>query len=122
MDMRVVEAGEDAAAAQIDDVGRRKCRLVHADAAGDPLAGERERTRNRHRRLERADDAVFEDHGATTVTGIVSSLADPSGLTARTVSWCDPGVSRVVSHSAPLPPKTNGSQVDVQRSLPSISH
>ena len=35
-----------------------------ADAAGDPVAGDRERPRDRQRRVERADDAVLEDHGA----------------------------------------------------------
>ena len=62
--MRVGEAGEDAAAAEIDDLRRCERGLVRADAAGDPVAGDRERPRDGQRRVERADDAVLEDHGA----------------------------------------------------------
>ena len=43
MNVCVGEAGEDAPAAEVDDVRRRERRLVSTDAAGDPLAGDRER-------------------------------------------------------------------------------
>ena len=38
MDVRVGEGGEDAAAAEVDDVRARERGLVHADAAGDVRA------------------------------------------------------------------------------------
>ena len=41
--VRVGEAGEHAAAAEVDDLGGRERGLVRADAAGDPVAGDRER-------------------------------------------------------------------------------
>ena len=47
--MRVGEAREDAASAEIDDVGRRQRALVGADAARDAVAGDRERPRERER-------------------------------------------------------------------------
>ena len=62
--VRVGEAGDDAAAAEIHDLRRCERRLVSADAAGDPVAGDRERPRDGQRRVEGADDAVLEDHGA----------------------------------------------------------
>ncbi|MEZ5099129.1 MAG: hypothetical protein R3C15_04875 [Thermoleophilia bacterium] len=60
----VGEAGQDAAPAEVDDVGRRERRLVRPDGARDELAGDRERTRPRQLRIHRADDAVPEDHDA----------------------------------------------------------
>jgi len=62
VDVRVGEAGHDDAAAEIDDLGRRERRLVHADPAGDAAAGDRERALCRHLRVERPDEAVFENH------------------------------------------------------------
>jgi len=38
---------------------------ARADAAGDPLARDRERAGDGQRRVHRADDAVVEDHAAT---------------------------------------------------------
>ena len=60
MDVRVGEGGEDAAAAEVDDLRARERRLVHADAAGDVRARDREGTRGRQRRIHRADDPVLE--------------------------------------------------------------
>jgi hypothetical protein len=58
----VGQAREHAAAAEVDAVGARQRGFVRADAAGDPLTGDRESTRSRQRRLHRPDDAVLEDH------------------------------------------------------------
>ena len=60
--VRVGEAGHDDAAAEVDDLRRGERRLVHADAARDALARDRERALRRHLRVERADEAVREDH------------------------------------------------------------
>ena len=62
VDVRVREARKDAAAAEIDDLRRRERRLVRADAAGDAVARDRERPRDRQRGVERPDDSVLEDH------------------------------------------------------------
>ena len=51
VDVRVGEAREDAASAEIDDVGARKGGLVRADATRDVRAGDRERARRRERRI-----------------------------------------------------------------------
>ena len=53
--VRVVEAGHDAAAAEVDASRGCERRLVDADAAGDAVARDRERPRHRQRRVERAD-------------------------------------------------------------------
>ena len=50
VDVRVVEARQDAAAAQVDAVGARERRLVRPDAARDPVAGDRERADDGQRR------------------------------------------------------------------------
>jgi len=47
---------------QVDDLRGGERGLVDTDAAGDHLAGDRERPLGRHLRVERADEAVFEDH------------------------------------------------------------
>ncbi len=60
--VRVGEARNDAAAAEVDRLRTREHRLVDADASRDPVAGDGERGRERQRRVERADDAVLEDH------------------------------------------------------------
>jgi hypothetical protein len=65
VDVCVVEPRQHAAAAEVDDVRRGEGGLVDAHAAGETSAGDGKRTRHRHRRLERPDDAVLEDHGAT---------------------------------------------------------
>ena len=59
---QVAEAGDDAAPAQVDSLRLRQRRLVRPDATGDQVAGDRERAHDRKGRLERADDAVLEDH------------------------------------------------------------
>src|SRR6516165_7343642 len=64
MDVRVVEAGNHRAAAEVDDLGRGERRLVDADPAGDQLAGDRERALRRHLWVERPDQTVLEDHAA----------------------------------------------------------
>jgi catechol 2,3-dioxygenase-like lactoylglutathione lyase family enzyme len=66
--VRVVEAGQDAPATQVDDLRARERRLVHADAAGDQHARDRDRAGKRELRVERADHAVVEDH-AKNLTG-----------------------------------------------------
>ncbi len=43
VDVRVRESGQDAAAAEVDALRARQCRLVRADAARDPVSGDRER-------------------------------------------------------------------------------
>ena len=65
--MRVGEAGERRSGRR----GRRRPGVASAvscdaDAAGDAVARDRERARDRQRRIERADDAVLEDHGETS--------------------------------------------------------
>jgi hypothetical protein len=62
VDVRVGEAGEDAAPAEVDALGARERRLVRPDAAGDPVAGDRKRAGDWQRRIHRPDDAVLEDH------------------------------------------------------------
>ena len=62
MDVRVVEAGEDTATAQVDAVRAGQSGLVRADPAGDPIARDRERAGDGQRRLHRPDDAVLQDH------------------------------------------------------------
>ena len=69
MDVRVGEAGQDAAPAEVDDLGRGEGRLVRPDPAGDPAARHGERPRDRQRGIERANDAVLEDHGADSRLG-----------------------------------------------------
>src|SRR5207244_8336220 len=63
VDVRVAEPGQNAAAAEIDAVGRHERGLVRAHAAGDPVARDRQRAGDGQRRFEGADGAVFEDHG-----------------------------------------------------------
>ena len=67
--MRVGEAGQHAASAEVDRLGARQRGLVHADAARDPLARDPERRDGRQRRVERADRPVAEDHGAEPSLG-----------------------------------------------------
>ncbi len=62
VDVRVGEAGQHAAAVEVDRLGARQRRLVHPDAAGDPIAGDPERRHGRQRRIERANRPVAEDH------------------------------------------------------------
>ena len=62
VDVRVGEAGEDAAAAEVDDLRARARRLVDAHAAGDVRARDRERAARRERGIHRPDDAVLENH------------------------------------------------------------
>ena len=62
--VRVGEAGQDAAAAEIDDVRARQRRLVGADPAGDGLARNGERALSRQAGVHCADGAVLEDHGS----------------------------------------------------------
>ena len=96
VDVRVREPREDAAAAEVDPVGARKRRLVGADSAGDPLPGDREGRRLRERRIERADDAVLEDHEARIVAGAVSSSRTPPATAGRS-----PGASARAAGSPP---------------------
>ena len=59
VDVRVREAGQHAAAAEVDDVGAGKRGLVRADAAGHALAGDRQGALDGHARVHRANDAVL---------------------------------------------------------------
>jgi hypothetical protein len=68
VDVRVRESRQDAAAAEVDPVRAGEGGLVRADPAGDALPRDREGRRLRERRVERADDAVLEDHGARIVS------------------------------------------------------
>ena len=81
VDVGVGERGEDAAAAEVHHVGACERGLVDADAAGDVGAGDRERPSGRQRGVERADDAVLEDHGAEPRWSL------PRGRPSRDVSW-----------------------------------
>ena len=63
VDVRVREAGDDAAAAEIDHLGRGKGLFVDTDPAGDSLPRDRKCTCNRKRCVHGADDPVIEDHG-----------------------------------------------------------
>ena len=58
----VGEARQDAPPAEVDPLRAREGGLVRPDAAGDPVARDRERRGPRQRGIERADDAVLEDH------------------------------------------------------------
>ena len=62
VDVRVGEAGQDAAAPEIDDVWCGERGLVRADPARDALTGDREGPRDRQRGVHRADHAVIQDH------------------------------------------------------------
>ena len=62
VDVRIGEAGKDAAAAEIDDIRAGKRQLVRPDAARHVRSGDRERASRRQRRIHSADDAVLEDH------------------------------------------------------------
>ena len=68
VDVRVGEAGDDDATAEVEHLRRGKCRLVDADPTGDAVAGDRERSLGRNLRVERPDQAVLEDHGAQSST------------------------------------------------------
>ncbi len=59
VDVRVVEARDDAPAADIDHLGGRQGRLVDTDSACDPLTRDRERASDGKRRIHCANDAVF---------------------------------------------------------------
>ena len=69
VDVRVGEPGEDAAPAEIDDLGAGKDGLVRADPSCDVRAGDRKRTRGRQGRIQRADDAVVQDHARRLYRG-----------------------------------------------------
>ena len=60
-----MNAGSDAASPEIDAIGRRQRPLVRADAPDDLRARDRESAAGRQRGIERADDAVVEDHAAS---------------------------------------------------------
>jgi hypothetical protein len=62
MHVRVVESRQDAAAAEVDAVGRGEGSLVRADAAGDPVAGDGHGPRDGQSRVERPGGSIFEDH------------------------------------------------------------
>ena len=62
VDVGVIEAGQHAPSAEIDDLGAGQGGLVHADAAGDLVGSDGERPGARQERVHRADDAVVENH------------------------------------------------------------
>jgi hypothetical protein len=66
MDVRVREAGQDTAAAEIDRLRRGERALVRPDAAGYAVARDCERAGRRQGRVERPDESVLEDHGPIT--------------------------------------------------------
>ncbi len=96
MDVRVGEAREDAASAEIDSLRARQSGLVRADPAGDPVAGDRERCRLGQGRVERADDAVVQDHEARIVKSPwrADAPGDGRGVTGGV------GASRMARHRA----------------------
>jgi len=67
MDVGVGESGEDTAAAEIDAIGAREGGLVRAHTAGHELTRDRERARLRQRGVERANDALLEDHASNPI-------------------------------------------------------
>ena len=75
MDVAVGEGGQDAAAAEVHDFGRRERRLVRADPAGDQLPGDGKRPCAGQRGVHRADDAVLQDHAAS-LTPLVPEPVD----------------------------------------------
>ena len=88
MDVRVGEAGEDAAPPEVDAVRAGQRGLVRPDPARDSLAGDCEGGGPRQRRIERPDRPVLEDHDADD-----SECADAPG-DGREVSggvWREPG-------------------------------
>ena len=56
--MRIREAGEDAPAAEVDDIRAGESSLVRADPARNAVACDRQRALHRHARVHRANDAV----------------------------------------------------------------
>jgi hypothetical protein len=60
--VRVVEAGHDDSAAKVDDLRRGERRLVDADAARDPITGDRECPLGWDLHVEGANQAVLQDH------------------------------------------------------------
>src|SRR6185312_7245209 len=58
----VGEARKDAAPAQVDSLRARKGGLVRADGPGNELSGDRQRPRSGEGRVQRANDALLEDH------------------------------------------------------------
>ena len=81
VDVRVRERRQDAAAPKVDPIRGGEGRLVRPDAAGDAIPCDRECRRGRQRRVQRADDAVRDDH-ARSVNGR-SSMARQAGTIAR---------------------------------------
>ena len=90
VDVRVGEAGQHAAAAEVDRLGARQRRLVHPDAARDPVACDPERGHGRQRRVERANRPVAEDHAqrayAFEVVVVDSRMAIERPVERRIVS------------------------------------
>ena len=62
MHVRVGEAGDHDPAAEVEHLRGGERRLVDADAARDLVARDRERALGRHLGIERADEAVRENH------------------------------------------------------------
>ena len=62
VDVRVGESRYDAPSAEVDDLRRGERGLVRADAAGNPVARDRQRPGERQRPIERPDRPVLEDH------------------------------------------------------------
>jgi hypothetical protein len=62
MDVGIGEAGQDAAAAEVDVLRACEGGLVRADSAGDEVARNGQSTNKREPRLHRADHSVFQDH------------------------------------------------------------
>ncbi len=62
MDVGIGEAGQNTAAAEVDDVRRCERRLVCPDAAGNAVAGDGERALDRDARIHRPDDPILQDH------------------------------------------------------------
>src|SRR5438094_4425240 len=88
MRVRVREPRKDAAPAEVDRLGACERGLVHADAAGDPLSGDRKGSSLGQRRVEGADDAVLEDHRRRAYSGTDTTSRRP----ASTIAPC-PGTS-----------------------------
>ena len=68
VDVRVGERGKHATPPEIDAIGRRQRPLVCSDAPGHERACDRQSAGRRQRAIERANDAVVEDHARSVLT------------------------------------------------------
>ena len=103
VDVRVGEARQHAPAAEVDRLRAGERRLVHADAAGDAVTGDRERARLGQRRVEGANDAVLEDHAPSLEERCDCQREDGerhNGECADRERVADPAIAKFAEHGA----------------------